>query len=558
MIAALTPLLAQMARHRTLLALGALLALVTAAAGLATLASAGWYLAGAALTLMGAAGTAASLATVPALALRIAVLLRPLTRYGERVVGHEGMFRALSDLRMWIFARLVRLDPADAMRLSSGEVLSRLTADIEALDGLYLRLAVPLLGAALVGGTATALLLAASPLLGLCAAAFLGLCGGLLPWVSARAAARASAALQPQAGVLRQAAVGFAQGLTELQLAGATPRAAAALAAEAAQLAAAQNAVARIAALGHAAVLATSGLLVTGAALALALAARQPGSHPVAAVTGLFLLLALAELVAPLPAAWQNLRRIRSAAERLQDAVSAPRKLADPPHPAALPAGHALALHQVAACWPGRPETLLRIAHLELPAGARIGIAGASGAGKSTLLALLRRRLAPLTGTVTLDGVPLLELSEADIARDMAVMTQRPDLFQASLRDNLLLAAPEADSATLLAALDAAGLGPLVRRLPEGLDTAIGEHGMTLSGGEARRVALARLHLRPDARILLLDEPTEGLDSATEADVLDRLLQLQQHRTLIVVTHRPAVLARMQRVVTVAGGSVTG
>ena len=156
---------------------------------------------------------------------------------------------------------------------------------------------------------------------------------------------------------------------------------------------------------------------------------------------------------------------------------------------------------------------------------------------------------------MTLGGVDLRDLALADLHARVGVLSQATSILAGTLRENLEIAAPEAGDAVLLAALERAGLGGFVAALPDGLDTWLGEAGVAVSGGEARRIALARVLLK-DAPVLLLDEPTEGLDADTEREVLAALEPAMAGRTVIAISHRPAPLAAMERIVRLEGGRV--
>jgi ATP-binding cassette subfamily C protein CydCD len=186
--------------------------------------------------------------------------------------------------------------------------------------------------------------------------------------------------------------------------------------------------------------------------------------------------------------------------------------------------------------------------HLEVQPGETIALTGPSGCGKSTVLSVVLGLRRPDAGTVRLGGVDLTDLDLDDWRRHVAWVPQRPHLFARTVAENIRLGRPDASDAHVAAALDAAGLAEVVRRLPHGADTLLGEGGAGLSAGERQRLALARAFVR-NAPLLLLDEPTASLDSETEAEVLAAVRALAFGRTALIVAHRPALAALADRVV---------
>jgi ATP-binding cassette subfamily C protein CydC len=261
------------------------------------------------------------------------------------------------------------------------------------------------------------------------------------------------------------------------------------------------------------------------------------------------------ETVFALPSAFQFLGRTRAAGRRLLEVVET-----DPPvrfteAARTLPEPLDVAFEGVRFRYrPELPPALDQVSIL-LPRGRRIAVVGESGAGKSTLAHLLVRFFDPEAGAVRIGGADIRELSEPELRRAVVVVSQHSQLFSATVRENLLLAKPEANDAELQSALEAARLSDFVERLPEGLDTWVGEAGRLLSAGQARRLTVARAILR-DAPVWVLDEPTEGLDRVTEAELVGSLLELTLGRTVLWITHRPAGMAGMDGVVVMECGRV--
>jgi ATP-binding cassette subfamily C protein CydC len=497
----------------------------------------------------GAAAMAALGGGAALLLLRPLVLLRPAARWAERMVSHAATFRALADLRIWFFRRLAERMPAGVGGHSSGDLLGRLVSDVEALDGLYLRAILPAV-AALTAVLVIALVLAAAPGLAVLACAPL-LVALALPLALAPAAARGAAEAAVAQGRLRAAAVDPLAGLEDTLAANAEDRAGAALAREAAALDRGRRAVALRSALGGAA----GGLLVQAALLGSLAWGIVSGSAAVPlAVASVFLLAAVAEPLGLLPRAGASLAGAAAAARRLFDAADTPAPVAEPPQrPAAMPAGHAVRFEGVGFAWsPDRPPVFAGL-DLEVPEGARVCVLGSSGSGKSSLAALLLKLAAPEAGRITLGGVDIASLPAAEVRWRVACLTQDARLFDDSIAANLRLAAPGAPDAALWRALDRAGVGELVRALPDGLATACGEGGARFSGGQARRLALARVLLSA-APVVVLDEPTSGLDAAAERAFLETLEEATAGRTVILLAHRLTGAERPTRVLRLAGG----
>jgi ATP-binding cassette subfamily C protein CydC len=519
----------QLWRNRGLWLLAGLLTAIAAAlSGLALLGLAGLG------TAEGVTEAAALAAGASALIwLRPIVLLRPLARYLERLVTHAATFRALADTRVWFFRRLAERLPAGLGLRRAGDLLGRLVSDIDALDRVYLGALVP--GVAALGAvTVMALLLGAlSPTLAALVALPLAL-ALILPPLLAPGAARAGNAVAEGQGALRAAVVDPLTGVEDTLAANAEARAARHVAIEGSALSAAQRRLARRGAWGTAmvAILTQSALL---GALAYGLAGGEGAMA--AAVLGLFLATAAAEALGLMPRAGAALAAAGASARRLFEAADQPAPVTEPARPAPAPAGHAIRLRGVAFRWVADRPPVFESLDLDVPEGARIALLGPSGAGKSSLAALLLKLAAPQAGQITLGGTNLADLP-ADLVRTrIACLTQDARLFDDTIEANLRLAAPEAPIPALWQALDAAGIGELVRTLPEGLATRCGEAGARFSGGQARRLVLARALLSP-APVLILDEPAAGLDPETERAFLETLDMATMGRTVILIVHR--------------------
>lgn len=508
------------------LLLGALLATLTVLAGMGLLGTSGWFITATGLAGLSAAAFLAFNVFVPSAAIRLLALGRTFGRYFERVVTHDATLAALAALRERLFRGWAEPMAARVLLRRPARLLFRLTHDVDALETVYLRLLVPAVaacGAALLAGGLLGLL---DWRLGLAMFVWLLACGWGIALFAARRAVPLALRRAHALERLREGTADLVAGQTDLAMAGRLGEHCARLAAIDEHLARADDRLHRLETGAGWAYAAAGHLTVAAVLLAAGWLARQGTIGAPLAALAVFTALAALEPFAALRRGAIEAGRSRLAARRL-----APRlRPAEPAKPCS-PAGQAaLYLHQASVFHTGRGRAALLDASLCIEQGERVAVIGLSGAGKSTLLALASGEVAPTAGWV--ESTPCTWL------------TQKTELFQDSLRDNLRLAAPEAGDERLWEVLDAAGLGREVRAFTRGLDTPLGEGGLGLSGGQARRLALARLLLR-DAPFWLLDEPTEGLDDGTAADVLARLARHAAGRTVLVATHlrREAALA---------------
>ncbi|HEY2621212.1 MAG TPA: thiol reductant ABC exporter subunit CydC [Acetobacteraceae bacterium] len=485
-------------------------------------------------------------ALVAPLALRGLGVARVVLRYAERLLTHAATFRALADLRVWFFRSLARGAAGGLGFRQAGDVLARLVGDIEALDGLYLRILVPLAGAVLLFPVLIVLVGMHDVTLALAIGVLFAVAAFVLPWMSARQAARAGVALANAAGALRIAALDALTGLREVRAFGAEGRVLAAVQAREATLLATQHGLAGRAALANA------GALLCGQAAFLAVLIAA-GSNPVTAVVAAFLVVAAFEAVGGLPRAGVLAGYAAAAAHRVLDAAESPIAVPDRSNPIMVPADFTLRFEAIQFRWQADRPPIFDGLTLEVPQGARIALLGPSGAGKSTLAALALKVAAPQQGRVLFGGVDIATLIAADVRARVGWLAQATHLFDDTIRANLKLARPDADDAALWGALDAARIGEMVRTLPDGLDTWVGEGGARFSGGQGRRLALARALLL-QAPILILDEPCAGLDAETERAFLATLNEVAEGRSVILITHRLTGVERLDRIWRLSGG----
>ncbi|WP_111412028.1 thiol reductant ABC exporter subunit CydC [Billgrantia lactosivorans] len=555
--AALAPWLRLLARRPRRLVIGVLLLALTLFSAIGLLALSGWFIAASALTGLGLAmGLAVSLDVyVPGGGIRFFALSRTVARYGERLYNHDTVLRLLADLRGRLFAAMAALDDRSLARQRASDWLNRLTADIDTLDSLYLRLLAPPLVALAAVVLVAAFVALWVPLAGV---ALLALLLPAWAWLTAGQAWLGMAASRRQVEHqqrLRSQAIEHLTGLAELEAYGSQAWHRAGLRQYEAGLYRDQRRTGRVAAFGSALVNLVVGLGVV-MALWLAALAWQQGSIGGAVMVMLPLaVLAVGEALALLPGPFTQLGATRGAAVRL-NAVERASGNGFGKGDASLPGGPlAVRLEDIGLHYPAALTPALRDIQLELSPGERLALTGASGAGKSSVAALLTRRLPPDHGSIMVGGVPLAQVAERSLRERVAILGQRIDLFQDSLATNLRLAAPDASDARLWQALDWVGLAEWGDTLPHGLATAVGEGGRALSGGQARRLALARLWLR-DPGLVILDEPFAGLDAATVARLSSRLDRWLVGRSVLYLVHQldggafdPPSISRERRLV---------
>lgn len=529
--------------HRRALLLGLGLTCLTLASGAALLGLAGWFIAASAAA--GAAGAGLSFDFFrPSAAIRFLALGRAAARYGERLTTHDATLRFLAALRARLFRAIASRPFPVLARLRRAAVLNRLTADVDALDALWLRLVVPAMAGSVVlvlaalalwwfDGLVVALWVSGVIAASGAAATFAGLRFG------ARAARQRGLALE----AVRVRLVDLADGAVDLALAGrlreqeaAVARADAAAAEAGARLDRLDRLTAPVLEIGVA--LAAAGALALSAAF---------GLDAALAALAVLTALALGETVAPLRRGALEAGRILLAARRIAPALAEP--VAAPPQapPKPVPAAPALLLEDVEWRWPAAAAPALERFSLSVTPGEWVALTGPSGCGKSTALALAAGVIEPEAGAVRVLGHPLAAWPETSLRARVAMLPQRSALFAGSIAEALRLADPDARDATLHAALFAVALDVVVDRLG-GLDAPLGEGGAGLSGGEARRMALARILLRRPS-LALLDEPTEGLDSATAKHVLTRLRDALGDAAVVMASHRAEERAAADRVV---------
>ena len=482
-------------------------------------------------------------------------IARGLFRYGERYVAHQLTFRLLARLRTWLYTALEPLAPARLLHYRSGDLLARIVADVETLDNFYLRAIAPPAVALLIALLAAWVVGRFDPRLAAALLVFFLAAGVAVPLLARRLSRPTGRRMVHLRATFNATLIDGIQGLAELLAFGQAQCHLDRVQALRQEMTALQARMARISGLHQA----LTGLLMNLATLTLvtlAIPLVRSGQ-----IDGVYLaVLALAvlssfEATLPLPAALQYLDNSLEAASRLDEILAATPAVTDPSLPCPSPARCDLHVENLSFAYESGERPALDKISFTLPHGSQVAIVGPSGAGKTTLANLLLRFWDCQPGQIRLGGRDLREYNQQDVRRLIAVVAQQTYLFNATIRDNLLLARPEVGQDKMVQAARQAQIHNWIASLPEGYDTWIGEQGLKLSAGQRQRLAIARALLQ-DAPILILDEPTANLDALTEREILLTLQGLMAGRTSLLITHRLLGLEAADEILVLRAGRV--
>jgi thiol reductant ABC exporter CydC subunit len=479
---------------------------------------------------------------------RVLAIARAAFRYLERYVTHAVAIRSLADLRVWFYASVEPLAPAGLTTRSSGDLITRIVGDIDTLERFPVRVLAPALTAVIVVVVASTWLGSVDPGAGVVLAAFLVLTGVVVPLATRRVARRDAAdmvASRARFGTLSVDHIGGSADLVALDQAG-RHRARALATGEELDRAAERLAAARGAnvALGSL-LMGLCGVSIFAIAIALVDGGRLDGvllaALPLAAIAAF-------EAVQSSSQTFESLEMSRAAAGRLVELTDALPSVVDPPDPARLASGRGIEVADIRFRYGPAERPVLDGVSLSIPEGTSLALIGPSGAGKSTLVNLLLRFWEPESGEIQLGGRSVRDYAADDVRGSMSVVPQRIDLFDATIRDNLALADADVTDQRIEAAARMAQLHDVVCALPDGYATRIGDDGVRLSGGERRRLAIARAIIK-DAPIVILDEPTADLDAVTERRLGESLRPWLEGRTALIVSHSPGFVGLADRAV---------
>ena len=523
------------AGQRWRLVAAGLLFTVTMVAGTALLGLSGGFLTASALA--GLAGLGGSFNFFsPSAGIRALTLARIVSRYFEKLVGHDATLRVARDLRVWFFARALPLAPGKLGATRTGELLARLMGDIGEVDGLFVRALGPLLSMALVTLGAVMAMAAIHPPAAWLLLAMAVVIGLLVPWMAIAGGQAAEQERANRRATLRTLAFEGLEGAADLLAHQAQGRWIVQVD-EAARRVGSADRRRRRRLIGAQLLHGVCAALGLTAMVWVALRAHAvDGLAPALCASLVFLTVALIEIWAGAGLAWQSLLAGRVSARRIDAIAAQTPDVADPASPVALSTGPGtLDIENLHFAWPGQARPVLEGVNLRIAPGERVAIRGDSGCGKSTLSLLVLRQIDPQQGTVRWNRTDLRDAALADWHARLAWMPQSAPVFAGTIADNLRLGDAAADEAALWSALAAVRLTDWAKE-QGGLQAWVGENGATLSGGQARRLALARALLRPGS-LVLLDEPTEGLDEDTARALLADLVVALEGRSLLMITH---------------------
>ncbi|WGE51733.1 cysteine/glutathione ABC transporter ATP-binding protein/permease CydC [Actinobacillus equuli subsp. haemolyticus] len=530
------PFLSLYRTHWGHLLLGIVLAITSLTASIGLLSLSGWFLSASFL-----AGSAIVFNFFyPSSGVRGLAIGRTVSRYFERLVTHDATFRVLANLRVTVFRKLIPLSPSGLNRFRNSELLNRLVADVDTLDTLYLNLISPFISAVMLIAFMGIGLSFVSPLLALIICGALTALLVIFPTLFYRLGRKSGAKVIQARANYRSQFIEWIQMHAEFLLFGVVAQASNKLNQTEKEWLKAQSKESQLTGLSNALLTFANGILVCVVIYLASTAINVPSADYPEALIALvvFCVMASAEILMPIGLAFLHLGQVITAAERLNEITEQPPLVnfgnkndwqkTDQNRPL-------VQFNAVTFTYPNRVDPVLQNISFEIFAGQKVAILGKTGSGKSTIFQLINRNYDPTSGQIWLNSCNVADYAESSLRQHIVTLSQRVHIFNSSLRDNLLLGNDQATDPQLVHVLDQVGLSYLLDE--QGLDLWLGEGGRPLSGGEQRRLGLARL-LVSQAEIVLLDEPTEGLDRETEQQILALILTHCQNRTLLMITHR--------------------
>ncbi len=506
----------------------------------------------------GLLGLAGANAGMPLFAACVAVaacgVLRGPLRYGEQLCNHYLAFKILALVRDRVFGKMRTLAPAKLEGRDKGDLVSLLTSDVELLEVFYAHTLSPAAIALVVSAGMTAFIATLSPLLAAYAAFAYVVVGVALPWVSSKASGNGGREVRDAVGGMNAFVLDSLRGLRETLQFGREAQRARELGSRMDELSRAEAKLK-----GRAAVaMSATGAVVLGLDVGMVLLSMHLASYGLvdfgcAVVAAAALMSSFGPVIA-VANLGSTLQQTLASGARVLDVLDEKPQTEEVRHGVELSGFSDASAHRVDFSYGGQP--VLSNVELDIRPGQVVRIAGRSGSGKSTLLKLLMRFWDVDRGAIEISGQNICRVNTASLRGVEGFMTQETHLFAGTVRDNLLIARPNATDEQVMEACEKASIADFVRRLPQGLDTQVGELGDSVSGGERQRLGLARVFLH-DAPLVLLDEPTSNLDALNEASVLRALADNRAGKTIVLVSHRPSAAAFADATYSVEHGRVS-
>ncbi|HLB56727.1 MAG TPA: thiol reductant ABC exporter subunit CydC [Coxiellaceae bacterium] len=532
----------KLSAYKSELIIGILLSIALSLSSIALLTLSGWFISASAFAGLTIISAAAFNYFIPASMIRLLAFIRILSRYFDRVINHDFTFRILSTLRIWFYEKLIPLTPAQLMQHRSSDLLNRIVHDIDTLDHLYLNVLSPIIVALFLLFTIT--FFTAYFTIHLASIIFIifAITLTFIPWITYRKSKVIGKKIQDSTAQLRIQTIDFLQGFVDLLLYVKKEDRLTGIKKANDELMCAQRKLAILKGFTMSMTQLLSGLtiwlilfcgiplvqnnIITGAELAMIV----------------LLIIATFEQSLSLPFAFLSLGKTKAAADRLLSITE--KKPSVTFSHEAHPTQYDIIFKDVYFTYPGSTNSILNNFNLTIPAKTHLGISGVSGVGKTTIANLLARIWDPTSGEITIGGINLKDFSEANLRQTISFVTQQVHIFNNSVRENIAFVRDNVTNAEIFSVLEKVDMENHIRALPDGLNTIMGEFGKNFSGGQIRRIAIARALLL-NSPILILDEPSAGLEDALMQQIWKNCEADFENKTVIVMTHDEKLLKNM-------------
>jgi len=535
--------------------LGVSLTYVTIMSSIGLLSLAGWFISATAFASLSYSLASTFNFFLPSAGVRFFSMVRIGGRYAERLATHEATFKILTNIRVWFYKKIEPLAPAHLIKYKSGDLLTRIVSDIDALDNLYIRILLPCVAFIFIAISVLFYFSFFSVEIAILSVSILVFAATVIPAFSAIISKNTAQQLTKKTADLKTETVEYVQGLAVLKLFQFDKQKCQQLNTHSNDLIEQQKSMSHFS--GVNAMLMTLFLggaivVVVWVACELVLTKELSGSNIALLALGV---IGMYESVLMLPTAFQYLGKTIASARRLLDVIS---------EEPTVVYGDGIAVKEAVNITyenvffrydsdKNRKRYILNDISFELKPKDKVAIIGTTGSGKTTLINLLARFWNVTSGRIKLSGIDLIEFSEKALREMFVIVPQNDHVFNTTIRENLLLGNPDATDAMMYSILKVVCLEKYINRLQDGLDSFTGEHGSKLSGGQRKRLVLARALLK-DALVYVLDEPTEGLDKKTEIELMDSILTYLKDKTVIIVTHSLHATSKMEKCISISDG----